>query len=165
MTKFKPSFRGLIGILAILALISFVYTAGVFKGLPPKASAEVEDWAQHSEFVVSGSQQTTGTALIVTANSLTLSTQVASGGVGCKANVKAIVMAGGTAGIYTFFSGSTVTGAHQVGQFYLAANTPVAYNVGQFRGGMRSLVAGEGLYCVGPGVLTYTLVNRVDFNQ
>lgn len=137
--------------LVVLGLLCLGYVSGFVKGFPPAAHAEVEDWAGHVESIVSASQQTTGTALVCTAVT------------GYRFNVKSADLSGATAGNYVFFSGPTPSGANQIGEVYLAANTPRTLTASMFRGGMKT-VNGSGLYVVGPGILTYSLVVRQEAN-
>ena len=155
--KKRFSLRSLLLVVALLGLINLTYSSGLIPGLPPKSEAVTEDWIGHSELSSQGSLTTVNNAVIVSATTLN--------GVNARLQVKAIVMTGATAGNYVFFSGSTPSGANQIGNFYLAANTPVSYNADNLRGvGMRS-ASGQGIYCVGPGVLTWQVVVRQDTSQ
>ncbi len=132
----------IMGALALCLVLGVLAMLGAF---PPSAKAASPDWNGHTEFQVSNSQQTTGNAVVVTATTT------------ARVQVKAMTVTAATSGTYTFFSGSTPSGAHQIAQFYLIANTPMAFTVENFRGSFKTAHA-EGLYCVGAGILTYTLI-------
>lgn len=134
---------GLVAALLVVAL-TVALTSGRF---PPKAQAAYPDWDGKGEVPFSGSLQTTGTALIASAVTTPVANRLA---------VKGVTLTGATAGIYVFFSGSTPSGAHQIGAYYLVANTPLKLTSDDLRAvGLRS-ASGEGIYCVGPGILTWS---------
>ena len=144
------------------ALIAALLIAGIFAlghglgGFPPTASAETEDWAMHAEHTVSGSQTIT--------NGVTPAV-IDTGVSGQRCVIKSMYLTSETAGKVYFFSGSTTTGANQIGAFYLAANTPVQITTAMLRGGLGtdiSSTAATPITAVGPGVLDYTIVVRND---
>lgn len=134
-------FQGPIGLLAT-AVVALV--VALLAGHQPKAHAAYPDWDGKGEVPFSGSLQTTGNALVC---SLVTGQRIA---------VKAATLTGATAGNYIFFSGATPSGAHQIGAYYLVANTAFKLGPDDLRAvGLRT-ANGEGLYCVGPGILTWS---------